>query len=61
MFRPLSRHTAREYEKAHRRDRGDLQGFFNSSLPYLRHSEVRHWGETLTRERESAVEGCDGT
>ncbi|KAF8141937.1 HD domain-containing protein [Boletus edulis] len=43
---------AREYEKAHARDRGDLQGFFDSSLPYLRHPEVRHWGDTLASERD---------
>ncbi|KAF8449344.1 HD domain-containing protein [Boletus edulis BED1] len=44
--------SSREYEKAHARDRGDLQGFFDSSLPYLRHPEVRHWGDTLASERD---------
>jgi len=46
---------AREYEKAYDRDRGDLQGFFDSSLPYLRHPEVRHWGEALSRERDHDI------
>ncbi|KAH0836452.1 HD domain-containing protein [Lanmaoa asiatica] len=52
---PLSP-QAHEYEKAHRRDRGDLQGFFDSSLPYLRHPEVRHWGDTLALARESDLD-----
>ncbi|KAF9219732.1 HD domain-containing protein [Gyrodon lividus] len=42
---------AREYEKAQSRGRDDLQSFFESSLPYLRHPEVCQWGETLARER----------
>ncbi|KIJ20593.1 hypothetical protein PAXINDRAFT_160158 [Paxillus involutus ATCC 200175] len=44
---------AREYEKEHSKDQGELQGFFDSSLPYLRHPEVRQWGEALAREREA--------
>jgi putative hydrolase of HD superfamily len=44
--------TAREYEKAHGRDRSDLQCFFDNSLPYLRHPEVCQWGNTLASERE---------
>jgi len=43
---------AREYEKAHGRDRSDLQCFFDNSLPYLRHPEVCQWGNTLASERE---------
>ncbi|KAH7885745.1 HD domain-containing protein [Phlebopus sp. FC_14] len=39
---------AREYEKAHS---CNLQGFFDSSLPDLRHDEVCQWGEALSRER----------
>lgn len=50
--------TAREYEKAHGRDRSDLQGFFDSSLPYLRHPEVRRWGDTLALARESDRDGA---
>ncbi|KAF9244117.1 HD domain-containing protein, partial [Melanogaster broomeanus] len=42
---------AREYEQAHERGRSDLQGFFDSSLPCLRHPEVCQWGATLARER----------
>ncbi|KAI6044462.1 HD domain-containing protein [Pisolithus marmoratus] len=42
---------AREYEKAHCRY---LQDFFDSSLPLLRHEEVRGWGEALDRERRGA-------
>lgn len=44
--------TAREYEKAHKRDRRDLQCFFDSSLPYLRHRDVRQWGDALVLERD---------
>ncbi|OJA21199.1 hypothetical protein AZE42_01356 [Rhizopogon vesiculosus] len=39
---------AREYETAHAMD---LQSFFDSSLPYLRHPEVKQWGETLAQTR----------
>ncbi|KAI6167305.1 hypothetical protein EDD17DRAFT_1469037 [Pisolithus thermaeus] len=42
---------AREYEKEHCRH---LQDFFDSSLPLLRHDEVRGWGEALDRERRGA-------
>lgn len=52
--------TAREYEKAHKRDRGDLQGFFDSSFPYLRHPEVRHWGDKLALERDRDLPVEDG-
>ncbi|KAG9309444.1 HD domain-containing protein [Chiua virens] len=48
---------AREYEKMHRRERGDLQDFFDSSFSYLRHPEVRHWGDSLAKERDSDVVG----
>ncbi|KAG1743132.1 HD domain-containing protein [Suillus lakei] len=39
---------AREYEMAHALD---LQPFFDSSLPRLRHPEVKRWGEDLARTR----------
>ena len=40
---------ALEYERAH--DAQTLQPFFDSSIPYLRHGEVREWGADLLRER----------
>lgn len=51
--------TACEYEKAHERDRSDLQCFFDNSLPYLRHPEVRHWGDTLALARERGSNGSE--
>ncbi|KAL4078931.1 HD domain-containing protein [Scleroderma yunnanense] len=42
---------AREYEETH--GVKNLQGFFDSSIPYLRHDEVRNWGEAVERERGS--------
>ena len=30
----------------------NLQPFFDSSLPYLRHPEVQEWGKALSAERE---------
>jgi hypothetical protein len=39
---------AYEYERAHGKE---LQPFFDSSLPVLRHPEVRSWGEDLAKER----------
>ncbi|KAG1776578.1 HD domain-containing protein [Suillus placidus] len=39
---------AREYETAHALD---LQPFFDSSLPHLRHPEVKRWGEDLAQAR----------
>ncbi|KAG1817087.1 uncharacterized protein BJ212DRAFT_1446699 [Suillus subaureus] len=39
---------ASEYETAHGLD---LQPFFDSSLPYLRHPEVKRWGEDLAQTR----------
>lgn len=41
---------ALEYERAHGSQ--TLQPFFDSSIPHLRHSEVREWGADLLRERE---------
>jgi len=41
--------AAREYETAHAMD---LQMFFDSSLPCLRHPEVKRWGEALAQARE---------
>lgn len=40
--------SALEYEKAHSIQ---LQPFFDSSLPNIRHEEVKGWGEDLLRER----------
>ncbi|KAJ7572082.1 HD domain-containing protein [Mycena floridula] len=42
---------ALEYEKRH--DDKDLQGFFDSSLPYIRHPEVKAWAQDLLQERET--------
>lgn len=39
-----------EYEKNHQTK--TLQPFFDSSLPKIRHPEVRQWGEDLLVERE---------
>ncbi|VDC06101.1 unnamed protein product [Peniophora sp. CBMAI 1063] len=41
---------ASEYEKAHGKD---LQPFFDSSVPHLKHPEVRAWGADLLKEREA--------
>ena len=41
--------TACEYEKAH--GASNLQGFFDSSLPHLRHEEVKRWGNEVQKER----------
>ena len=41
---------ALEYERA--RDSQTLQPFFDSSIPHIRHTEVREWGADLLRERE---------
>jgi putative hydrolases of HD superfamily len=41
---------ALEYERAHGSQ--TLQPFFDSSIPHLRHAEVREWGADLLRERE---------
>jgi putative hydrolase of HD superfamily len=41
---------ALEYEHAHGPQ--TLQSFFDSSIPHLRHTEVREWGADLLRERE---------
>ena len=48
--------AAREYEREYKRDHGDLQGFYDSSFPFLRHPEVRRWGDALGKERESDFE-----
>ncbi|KAG1815455.1 HD domain-containing protein [Suillus variegatus] len=42
---------AREYEMAHALD---LQPFFDSSLPHLRHPEVKRWGENLAQTRSQS-------
>jgi putative hydrolase of HD superfamily len=41
---------ALEYERAHNSQ--TLQPFFDSSVPHIRHTEVRQWGADLLRERE---------
>jgi len=41
---------ALEYERAHGSQ--TLQPFFDSSIPHIRHTEVREWGAGLLRERE---------
>jgi len=43
--------VAREYEAAHALD---LQPFFDSSLPHLRHPEVKRWGEDLAQARSQS-------
>ncbi|KAF8308313.1 hypothetical protein DL93DRAFT_2220135 [Clavulina sp. PMI_390] len=45
---------ADEYERRHQKS---LQPFFDSSLPKLRHTEVRNWGEALGKERAARLEG----
>ncbi|TFK51989.1 HD domain-containing protein [Heliocybe sulcata] len=42
---------AREYETRHARD---LQGFFDSSVPHLRHPEVQKWGSDLMAQRSAS-------
>ncbi|KAF5385801.1 hypothetical protein D9615_002190 [Tricholomella constricta] len=42
--------TASEYE--HRYGAQTLQSFFDSSLPNLRHPEVKSWGEDLAGQRQ---------
>ena len=44
---------ASEYERAH--DSQTLQPFFDSSIPFIRHTEVREWGADLLREREEML------
>lgn len=46
--------TALEYEK---RERKDLQGFFDSSISNIRHPEVQEWGKDLLQERERLTSG----
>ncbi|KAI0947011.1 hypothetical protein AcV7_009564 [Taiwanofungus camphoratus] len=41
---------ALEYERHHSTQ--TLQPFFDSSLPFIRHPEVKEWGRNLTVERE---------
>ncbi|EIW78999.1 HD domain-containing protein [Coniophora puteana RWD-64-598 SS2] len=49
---------ASEYEKAHDKN---LQPFFDSSVPFLRHPEVQEWGKSLTQERdERQSQGKEG-
>ncbi|KIK07905.1 hypothetical protein K443DRAFT_153637 [Laccaria amethystina LaAM-08-1] len=46
---------ALEYERNHNKD---LQPFFDSSLPNIRHPEIKSWGEDLLIEREE-LQQCD--
>jgi len=43
---------ASEYERRHSRN---LQSFFDSSVPLIRHEEVKDWGKALIQERESRL------
>jgi putative hydrolase of HD superfamily len=45
---------ALEYERNHNKD---LQPFFDSSLPNIRHPEIKSWGEDLLFEREELQQG----
>ncbi|KAF4570048.1 hypothetical protein EYR40_009034 [Pleurotus pulmonarius] len=42
---------ALEYERRH--EEKDLQSFFDSSLPFIRHPEVQGWGNDLLNERNA--------
>lgn len=42
---------ALEYERRH--EGKDLQSFFDSSLPFIRHHEVQAWGHDLLNERNA--------
>jgi putative hydrolase of HD superfamily len=48
-----------EYEKNH--EARTLQGFFDSSLPFVRHPEVQSWGEDLLAERKLMQDVIDTT
>jgi hypothetical protein len=57
---PLTPYTALEYERAHN-PAGTLQPFFDSSIPNIRHPEVRAWAGDLMVERERLrLEGGTG-
>ncbi|KAF7430495.1 hypothetical protein PC9H_006203 [Pleurotus ostreatus] len=43
------KYQALEYER--RNEEKDLQSFFDSSLPFIRHPEVQGWGKDLLNER----------
>lgn len=51
--------SASEYEKTHSDRPDELQPFFDSSLPYIQHPEVKQWGEELNRERNGRL-GAEG-
>lgn len=40
--------SASEYERRHEKS---LEGFFDSSIPYIKHPEVGSWGASLLQER----------
>ncbi|KIM88176.1 hypothetical protein PILCRDRAFT_814094 [Piloderma croceum F 1598] len=44
---------ALEYERRHS---AELQPFFDSSLPNIRHPEVKGWGNELMKERDRSLE-----
>ncbi|KAH7093926.1 HD domain-containing protein [Auriculariales sp. MPI-PUGE-AT-0066] len=46
---------AREYEQRHGSSVGKLQEFYDSSLPNIKHPEVKAWGESLLAERERDI------
>ncbi|KAF8735716.1 hypothetical protein AX14_001581 [Amanita brunnescens Koide BX004] len=46
---------ALEYEK---RGVSDLQRFYDSSIPLIRHPEVRSWAKDLTDERQRTIHGA---
>ena len=46
--------AALEYERAYP---VELQPFFDSSLPNIRHPEVKGWGEDLAKERRGIGDG----
>jgi len=50
---------ALEYEHSHKTQ--NLQAFFDSSLPHIRHPEVQAWGEDLVSERKRMLSSLPGT
>ncbi|KAF8654645.1 hypothetical protein AX16_003498 [Volvariella volvacea WC 439] len=47
-----------EYEKEHR---ANLQGFFDSSIPHIRHPEVQDWARYLEKQRNEEHEKMEGS
>jgi len=46
-----------EYEKGSEQGARNLQTFFDSSIPRIRHPEVQKWARKLTEEREEFWKG----